>query len=135
MTVHELMVNRSGGDTTGMPVKAPDKETPWQRLDAAILRAADAQQALYQALQEARLEASAAPDLPLLARLNGWLHDLNRMWIGRGPEETSGDSGLKHYANAVRKRRVQTMSDADTPKGAHEEDEGGGCPEVETDVF
>ena len=88
----------------GMP-GGTTQETPWQRLDAAILRAADAQQTLYQSLLEARMEASAAPDLPLLARLNGWIIDLNRMWLGRGPEETSGDSGLKHYANAAVRRQ------------------------------
>ncbi len=97
--------------------------TPQDRLDAYILIADRTHKELWEALLGARLEAFTVPDLPLAAKLNGWISDLIRVWHGRGPEETSGDSGLKHYANAVRKRRIQMM---------HEEE---GCPEVEISEF
>ncbi len=94
-------------------------------LDDYILDAADAHDQLWQALLSARLQACTAGNLPLAAKLQLWISDMIRMWQGNGPEETSGDYGLKHLANAVRKRRIQTM---------HEQ-EGGGCPEAETDAW
>ncbi len=92
-------------------------------LDDLILEAAAYHHRLWQALLRARLEACTEGNLPLAAKLQLWISDMIRMWQGNGPEETSGDYGLKHIANAVRKRRIQMM---------HEEE---GCPEVETDAF
>ncbi len=149
MILHE--VHRTDGHTTLSDKQVAFAEaaetrlgaTAQDRLDAYMLIADKAHKELWEALLGARLEAFTVPDLPLAAKLNGWISDLIRVWHGRGPEETSGDSGLKHHANAVQKRRVQTMHERNVEVTADWSDlikaervaEDAGCPEVQVSEF